>query len=158
MRNTVILDKEFFQGSPSKKCSTSPAMVELMKNPKIASVLLDKPRQEAFFESIRSHVGERGKLDSDTLRAVLGELYAEKNSRLSKGSVERIADALLTENRDPKYFTYPETPEEKEKEPELVKEPKPVHEMEAADVETIETEEAGASAAKPRTIMDRLFG
>ncbi len=50
MRNTVILDRNFFQGSASKKCSTSPAMVELMKNPKIASVLFDQSRQEAFFK------------------------------------------------------------------------------------------------------------
>ena len=156
MRNTVILDRNFFQGSASKKCSTSPAMVELMKNPKIASVLFDQSRQEAFFESIRSHVGERGKLDSDTLRAVFGELYVG-NSQISKGSVERIADALLTENRDPKYFTYPEKPERKE--PESTKEePASLREMEVPDIEKIGAEETEVTVAEPKTVMDRIFG
>jgi hypothetical protein len=146
MRNTVILDRNFFQGSASKKCSTSPAMVELMKNPKIASVLFDQSRQEAFFKVMLSHVGEGGKLDENTLRAILGELYSDKNSRLSKGSIERIADALLTENRDPKYFTYPEEPETKREE-KTFDVSEPAHETASPDAGT-----------KRKTIIQRIFG
>jgi len=111
MKNATSLGKDFFKGNDSRRFETSPAMAELMKNPKIASVLLDRLRQKEFFEAMTRHVDKSGELDSDTLREILGGLYSE-NSRISKGSVERIADALLTENRGPKYFTYPE-PEEK---------------------------------------------
>ncbi len=107
MRNIILFEKDFFRGTDARKAGTNRVMVALMDNPKISSVLLDRTRQEEFFGVMMRHVGEGGVLDTDTLRAILGELYVGR-THISKGSVERIADALLTENRDPKYFSYPE--------------------------------------------------
>ena len=68
-----------------------------------------------------------------------------------------LADALLTENRDPKYFTYPEKPERKE--PESTKEePASLREMEVPDIEKIGAEETEVTVAEPKTVMDRIFG
>jgi len=107
MRNTLLFGKEYWTGKESRKAETNRAMAELMENPKISGVLLDRIRQREFFETVSRHVGEGGEFDTDTLRSVLGELYSG-GTHISKMSVERIADALLTENRGPKYFTYPE--------------------------------------------------
>ncbi len=155
MKNTVMFGREYFKGSASQKFDTSPAMGELMKNPKIASVLLDRVRQRDFFEALSGHLNSHGEIDTDSLRAVFGELYAG-NSHVSKGSVERIADALLTENRDPKYFTYPEKPEaKKEQEPE--KDHESVHEMKTEAIRNTDTTEPGAQTEK-HSLMKRIFG
>ncbi|HWQ59998.1 MAG TPA: hypothetical protein VN420_02515 [Candidatus Fimivivens sp.] len=110
MKNVVILDRGCFRGSAARDFRTSPAMAKLLENRKVASVLLDDRRKREFFDVMWANVGESGELDTDTLRKILGDLYADART-ISKGGVQRIADALLTENRDPKYFTNQVQPE-----------------------------------------------
>lgn len=150
MRNIDILDRECFRGSIARNFRTSPAMAKLLENPKVASVLLDDRRRKEFFDVMWAAVGENGELDSDTLRKILGNLYSGART-VSKGGVRQIADALLPENRDPKYFTYPEQTETKPASQDKVED------IDAGDIEADRGTSERPVIARKR-LIDRVLG
>lgn len=152
MRNPTILDRSYFSGSASRRFETSKMMEELMKNRKIALALYDKTRQREFHKAVTDAMEGADKLEADTLRIALHELY-NGNSHIAKTGIKDIALELLPENRDPSkaYFVKSEKSSESE---ELM----PAEALESSSQEGALTAEALEPTVRKRTVFQRIFG
>lgn len=152
MRNPTILDRSFFSGSASRRFETSRMMEELMKHRKIALALYDKTRQREFHDAVIDAMGGADKLDADTLRIALYELY-NGNTHITKGGLKDIALELLSENRDPSKPYFVKSEKKSEQEQEMTTEAR-----ESALQESADTGDMPEPTVRKRTVFQRIFG